>query len=263
MKRSCVRLVSAGILIVAMTAAGWAEEANWERRYDCRVKSGSIVVNGVCDEFAWQIAPEVGEFSRFTSVNYDGGDLTVPDRTTVKMLWDEDNLYILIAVEDRDIWSTMTEGDKDCLCKEETVEIFIDPDGNSVNYAEIHLNCLNTLNDICIPQKLGTATVDWDEAYAWTQEGMQYGVMNYGTVNNKTDVDNGSVFEFAMPWKGFGKVAGSMNVPPAPGDVWRININRYERPTREGEDLSGWAPLERKSFHVPERFGYMRFVDDR
>ena len=92
---------------------------------------------------------------------------------------------------------------------------------------------------------------------------MQYGVMNYGTVNNKTDVDNGSVFEFAMPWKGFGKVAGSMNVPPAPGDVWRININRYERPTREGEDLSGWAPLERKSFHVPERFGYMRFVDDR
>jgi len=263
MQRHWSHIVSVFVLAFVAASVVWAEEPGWVRRYDCRLKSGSIVVDGVGDEFAWQIAPEVGEFSRFKSVNYDGDDLTVPNRTTVKMLWDEDNLYFLIAVEDPDIWSTMTAGDKDCLCKEETVEIFIDPDGDAVNYAEIHLNCLNTKNDLCIPQKLGTVTVDWDQAYAWTLEGMQYGVMNYGTVNNRTDIDNGSVFEIAMPWKGFGKVAGSMNIPPRPGDVWRININRYERPTREGEDLSGWAPLERGSFHVPERFGYVRFVDSR
>ncbi len=245
-------------------------DPDWVRRYNCRLKSGSIVVDGTGDEFAWQIAPEVGEFSRFKSVNYDGDNLKVPNRTTVKMLWDEDNLYFLIAVDDPDIWSTMTEGDKDCLCKEETIEIFIDPDADCINYAEIHINCLNTINDICIPKKPGKKgftddkgePVNWDDLYAWTLEGMRYGVMNYGTVNDNSDVDKGSVFEFAMPWKGFGKVAGTANIPPKPGDVWRINVNRYERPTREGEDLSGWAPLERRSYHVPERFGYVTFVDE-
>ena len=46
-----------------------------------------------------------------------------------------------------------------------------------------------------------------------------------------------------------------------PGDIWRININRYERPTREKENLSGWAPLFRQGYHAPERFGYVRFMD--
>jgi len=245
-------------------------DPDWVRRYDCRLKSGSILIDGIGDEFAWQIAQEVVEFSRFTSANYKGEDLEVPNRTTAKMLWDEDNLYFLIAVNDPDIWSTMTEGDKECLCREETIEIFIDPDGDGKNYAEIHINCLNTINDICIPQKPGAEgftdekgePVNWDNLYAWTMEGMQHAIMNYGTINDKSDVDNGSVFEFAMPWKGFGKVAGSAKIPPKPGDIWRINVNRYERPTREHEDLSGWAPLERRSYHVPERFGYVTFVNE-
>jgi len=83
-------------------------------------------------------------------------------------------------------------------------------------------------------------------------------------LNNKNDVDKRSMFEIAMPWKGFGKIAGSVNIPPHPGDVWKININRYERP-REGDDtieLSGWAPLNLQSYHVPERFGYVTFVRD-
>ncbi len=266
------------ILLVIFLLAGapsliyaQAADEDWVRRYDCRLRKGAIVVDGVGDEFAWQIAPEVGEFTRFQKK----GQLVVPYRTTAKMLWDEDNLYFLISVDDPDIWSTMTVRDVECLCKEETIEIFIDADGDERDYAEIHINCLNTINDIWIPGKdfkyQDGSPVDWKNLYAWTQEGMQHAVMNYGTLNNKNDVDKGSVFEFAMPWKGFGKIAGSVNIPPVPGDVWRININRYERP-REGNaalksgdtaaELSGWAPLELYSYHVPERFGYVTFVGE-
>ena len=73
-----------------------AEENNkdWMRYYDCRQKCGSIVIDGVADEFAWQIAPEVGEFTRFQS---DGQ--VVKCRTTAKILWDDKNLYILVVVE--------------------------------------------------------------------------------------------------------------------------------------------------------------------
>ena len=252
------------------TLSAQVDIGKWERRYDCRLRKGSIVIDGVGDEFAWQIAPEVGEFTRFQKKD----QLTVTNRTTAKMLWDDENLYFLISVEDPDIWSTMTIRDKDCLCKEETIEIFIDPDGDGKDYAEIHINCLNTINDIWIPQKNfknhDGSPVDWTALYAWTQEGMQHAVMNYGTVNDRTDTDKGSVFEFAMPWNGFGRIAGSANIPPRPGDVWRINVNRYERPRSEaaaqtrgdaGAELSGWSPLDLHSYHVPERFGYVTFVD--
>ena len=243
-------------------------DEDWVRQYNCRLRSGPIFIDGVGDEFAWKLAPEVGEFTRFQK----GDTLTVQYRTTAKILWDENNLYFLVTVEDPDIWSTMTIGDKDCLCKEETIEIFIDPNGDRKDYAEIHINCLNTINDLWIPQppKDGKweyhdgRPVDWPDLYTWTQEGMKHAVENYGTVNDRSDVDRGSVFEFALPWKGFGKISGSENIPPEPGDVWRININRYERP-REGDDtieLSGWAPLKLQSYHVPERFGYITFVDD-
>ncbi|MCE5251117.1 carbohydrate-binding family 9-like protein [bacterium] len=252
-------------MFLGMETSAWAqvEDVDWERHYDCMVKSGSIVVDGVGDEFAWQLAPEVGEFTRFQKK----GDLTVGFRTCAKMLWDEDNLYILVTVDDPDIWSTMTIRDKDCLCQEETVELFIDPDGDGKDYAEIHINCLNTINDLWIPRNdfkyQDGSPVDWTDLYTWTLEGMQHAVVNYGTINNRQDTDLGSVFEFALPWKGFGKIAGSANIPPKPGDVWRININRYER-SRTGDDnieLSGWSPLKLFSYHVPERFGYVRFVD--
>ena len=256
--------ITAGLITFTVVAstAGAQESPDWERRYDCMLRNGPIVVDGSGDEFAWQLAPEVGSFTRFQD-----DDLTPRHRTSAKMLWDEGNLYILVAVDDADIWSTMTVGDEDCLCREETIEIFIDADGDERDYAEIHINCLDTINDIWIPKRdfkyRDGSPVDWPDLYSWTQEGMKHAVVNHGTVNDKSDVDSGSVFEFALPWRGFGKIAGSANIPPKPGDVWRININRYERP-RGGEDteteLSGWAPLDLQSYHVPDRFGYVRFV---
>jgi hypothetical protein len=265
-------MVFLAVVCFSMTIFAQSPESDWVRRYDCLRVNGPIVIDGIGNELAWQTAPEVGEFSRFNSANYTGDDLKVPNRTTAKMLWDDENIYFLIAVDDPDIWSTMIERDKNCLCQEETIEIFIDPDGDGKDYAEIHINSLGTINDIWITDatmNLNGKTnekgepLTWPDLYAWTLEGMRYAVTNYGTVNNKSDEDNGSVFEFAMPWDGFGKIAGSAVIPPGPGDVWRVNINRYERPTRGHEDLSAWAPLKRGSYHVPERFGYIKLINEK
>ena len=265
MKKSMCLAVMIMLTFVSFLSAQ-ENDPDWVRKYDCRLRNGSITIDGFGNEFAWQLAPEVGEFTWFNPPQDKADCTTVPNRTTAKMLWDDEYLYLLVAVDDRDIWSTMTEGDSQCLCLEETIEIFLDPDGDEKNYAEIHINCLNTINDLYIPQKNFTyengEKVDFKDLYIWNVEGMQHAVMNYGTMNDDTDSDRGSVFEFALPWSGFGLVAGTANIPPKPGDVWRINVNRYERQTREKEDLSGWAPLERKGYHMPERFGYVTFVDE-
>ena len=268
--KAATPLVLLGLMIVSCAAFAQEADEDWVRRYDCYRAKTEIVVDGEGDEFAWTLAPTVGEFTRFQKKD----SLVVPYRTTAKMLWDDENLYFLISVDDPDIWSTMTVGDRDCLCREETIEIFIDADGDEKDYAEIHINCLDTINDIWIPKNdfkfHDGSPVDWLKLYEWNQEGMQHAVKNHGTVNNKNDVDKGSVFEFAMPWKGFGKIAGTANTPPKPGDVWRINVNRYERPRGENvvkqrgdasAELSGWAPMNLRSYHVPEQFGYVKFSD--
>ena len=256
--------IAALILYSGVVWAAEPPDEGWVRTYDCRRTTGPIVVDGVGNEIAWQLAPDLGEFTWFNPPEARRDETMAPERTTVRMLWDEDNLYFLITVWDKDIYSTITERDVTCLCHEETIEIFIDPDGDALDYAEIHMNCLGTINDIWIPrQDFKTHAGDpvtWDDLYAWTQEGMRYAVMNHGSINDGSDEDRGSVFEFSMPWAGFGKIAGSAATPPAPGDAWRINVNRYERPTREKENLSGWAPLFRTGYHYPERFGYINFI---
>lgn len=269
-KHNLAQICFFSCLVLILTTTLYAAEPDWVRHYNCLPAAGEIIVDGVGNEIAWQLAPQVGEFIRFTAGGEDFGT-EVAYRTTVKMLWDENNLYFLVAADDKDIYSTMLAGDVECLCMEETIEFFIDPDGDGNDYAEIHINCLGTMNDICIPFKPGTHgngftdaagnPVNWDDLYAWKQEDMKYAVVNHGSVNRGNDTDTGTVIEVAMPWNGFGKVADSANIPPRPGDVWRININRYERPAREKEHLSGWAPLERRSYHVPERFGYVAFTE--
>ncbi|MEC8931947.1 MAG: carbohydrate-binding family 9-like protein [Candidatus Latescibacterota bacterium] len=251
-------------LVLTLVCVHAEEGTDWERQYDAGFARGPIIVDGIPNELSWQLAPEVGLFTRFQS-----DDLTPQFQTMAKILWDDENLYFLIAVDDPDIWSTMVEGDKVCLCREETIELFIDPDGDGKDYGEIHINCLDTINDLWIPNNefkyANGDPVDWPDLYSWKQQGMRHAVMNHGTVNDSTDVDQGSVFEFALPWSGFGKIAGSASVPPQPGDVWRINVNRYERPRREAgrsQELSGWAPLNLQSYHVPDRLGYVRFIED-
>ncbi len=263
------RWITCCTIALGLGTASWAQPspdpaADWERNYDCTFTSEAIVVDGVGDELAWQLAPAVGVFTRFQS------DDTQPQyRTTARMLWDRDHLYFLIAAADPDIWSSMKEGDEDCLCLQETIELFIDPDGDGLDYAEIHINSLDTINDIWIPSRTFTyadgSPVVWPELYAWMQVGMMHATENHGTLNDSTDIDQGSVFELAMPWKGFGQVAGAARTPPVVGDIWRMNINRYERSrgTEPSAELSGWAPLDGSSYHVPDRFGYVRFVAEQ
>ena len=99
------------IFLIAITAQ--AQEApDWARHYDNAFVSSPIVIDGLANELAWQLAPAVGPFTRFQNDN-----LVPQHQTVAKMLWDQEYLYFLIAVEDPDIWSTMVEGDKDCLCK--------------------------------------------------------------------------------------------------------------------------------------------------
>jgi hypothetical protein len=58
--------------------------------------------------------------------------------------------------------------------------------------------------------------------------------------------------EACIPWSAFG------GEPPAPGSRWRLNLFRHDTAHQAG---LAFSPTLSSSFHTPERFGWLDFVD--
>ena len=159
--------------------------------------------------------------------------------TEVRLGWSDDALHGLYLCQDPNPWATKTSRD-DALWEEEVVGVFLDPFGDSLSYFEIEINPLNTVTDLFVRRTLSGLRKD----FRWNCEGLTTacGTLAYGWVA-----------AFQIPFESLG------DCHPARFPVWRANFSRIDR-SKDGEfELSAWSPTFVKSFHVPGRFGVMRF----
>jgi hypothetical protein len=159
--------------------------------------------------------------------------------TQVRCGWDDAELRVLFTCVDRDVWATMTKHD-DPLWDEEVVEIFIDPTGDGLSYFELEVNPLNATVDLVLRKSRS----GWKKDFAWDCEGFR-------TAVERTDTGWNAIL--AIP---FGSLASGA---PGPGSEWRANFFRIDRPPGLPWELSAWSPTLCDTFHVPERFGHLRF----
>lgn len=258
MRRSVmVVTVCVGVLVGGVVGAGPADLPH----YMCRKALSPIVVDGHLEEFAWQAAERIGRFTKVGDFRKpDRSDLTIFHHTEAAMVWDEEYLYIGFACVDPDMWTTMTQRD-DPLWGEEVVEVFIDPDGDGKEYAELEVNPLNAVVDLKVSAKpeggVGWSSMEWDI------EGLKTAVAVYGTVNEREDRDQGWTVEIAIPWTGLKDIPPGITGPPEEGAQWRINLYRIERPKdkkKVGDEYLAWSSVRILNFHVPERFGVVEFT---
>jgi len=73
--------------------------------------------------------------------------------TRMKMLWDDNYLYIAAELEDLHTWATLDNHD-DIIYRDNDFEIFIDPDGDGLNYFEIEINALGTILDLFLAKTI-------------------------------------------------------------------------------------------------------------
>jgi len=230
------------------------------KEYVVKKTDAPIVIDGKLDEPQWQSAV----FTEYFVNPENGTDVNI--KTKSKLLWDDENLYIGFIAEDPDVWGKRTIRDSH-LWKEEPVEVFCDPDGDGKNYFEIEINPLATELDILMRKAYsegGTADFGWDII------GLRSAVSVSGTLNDPSDTDTAWYCEMAIPFSVLDmRITGSMSNPPTAGDMWRLNLARYNRmrdnvgnELANGSEISSWNNMGAPSFHVPERFGKIIFSDE-
>ena len=76
-----------------------------------------------------------------------------------------------------------------------------------------------------------------------------------GTLNDNSDRDAGWTLEVQIPLNG---PPGGRT--PQIGEVWRLNLYRIHGCGDPDREFQSWSVVGVDDFHVPQRFGYLRFV---
>ncbi len=257
-----------GILMLLLAAYGTAQ-AQTINQYTVKRAPGKIILDGKLNEPGWKAADFTQPF-----VVYNKG--TAPKfPSKAKMLWDDKYLYIAFVMTDEDVWGATSQwkkGDK-CLCLEEVAEVFIDPDDDTLNYLEIEINPLKAVMDLSLDKEFAKGgTGD----YTWDIPGLKIGVSVDGTLNNQKSKDKSWIMELAFPFDEMAVGSPTRSFPPKPGDLWRINLYRYDygrdasgKTPPALTELSAWNPTvsapgdKDRGFHAPDRFGKIVFSEEK
>ena len=197
--------------------------------------------------------------------------------TRVKVLWNNEALYIGAELTDDQIWANVTERD-DVIFQDNDFEVFLAPQDSSHRYYEIEFNARNTVWDLYMerPQRdLVRRIISWDV------RGMESAVKISGKLNDPSADNRFWSIEIKLPWYSFRECAKDTcrvgRLEPLPGEIWRMDFSRVEWETdvedgayvkRKGPDGKPlpehnwlWAPTGVIDAHMPEMWGYLIFTD--
>ena len=236
------------------------------KKYFAKKTTQKITIDGMASEDDWSSTPFSEDF-----IDIEGGKVPY-QKTNFKMLWDDDFLYVYARLKENHVWGDIYERDQ-VIYHNNDFEVFIDPDGDTYNYAELEINALGTEWDLLLdkPYRLGGKANS-----NWNLKKLQSSVHVEGTVNKFDDLDNGWNVEIALPIDELVSLKKSGRYLSVLGEVWRINFSRvqwefeinngkYERKKKEGELLPEnnwvWSNQGEINMHIPENWGYLIFVD--
>jgi len=234
------------------------------RSYICYRAEEVMNIDGNITDKEWSASPWS---ELFTDIEGDLRPAPLYD-TRMKMLWDDNYLYIAAELTEPHIRATLRQRDT-IIFHDNDFEVFIDPDGDTHGYYEFEMNAFNTVWDLLLtrPYRDFGQVID-----AWDIKGLLSGVKIYGTINDPSDLDDKWTVELAFPFdvlKEWGNI-------PVDGTEWRVNFSRVNwktriesgRYVRETDPETGkllpeynwlWSPQGLINIHYPEMWGFLLF----
>jgi len=255
------------------------EKERVPRRYLCRRVNRPIAIDGSLSDPGWSDLAWTENFVDITGAP----ELRPRFRTRLKMTWDDDFLYVGAELEEPHVWGTITEKNA-VMFEDNDFEVFIDPDGDGLDYYEFEINALGSIWELSLPRPYGEGGVP---ILGCNLPGLQSAVQVRGTLNDPGDEDEGWSMEVAFPWAGLAQFNREGATPPQVGDIWKVNFSRVQwrhevvegryvripphgTPLAESlnpeeqehpEDNWVWSPQGAVNMHLPARWGEVVFSE--
>jgi hypothetical protein len=231
-------------LLAAGAAASQTRPASPPPRYDVKRASAPIAIDGKLDEAAWAAADTI-------ELSFPWDPAQAPkQKTTVRLLWDDNNLYVAYECEDADITAHFTRRD-DAVDQDDSVLILVNPSASQTHgYIALEANARATLRDYL--------SVDGEYFFGrFDMQGIRLATYVDGTLNRSGDKDRAWTVEAAIPMTNFDDLLRKRE----PGMVWTANFGRWDG-VAPNRSFSIWSDslLASPSPHSPARFGQLVFL---
>jgi Carbohydrate family 9 binding domain-like len=230
-------------LSAVLVASGQQRPETPVPHYQIKRAAAPILTDGLLNEPAWASAEKM-------ELGFPWTAQTGPrQKTTVRLLWDDNFLYLSFESEDSDITATHTERDS-AVDQDDSVQVLINPKPSQTHaYIVIDMNVRGVIHDY----------LSADGKYFFQQFNLQgVRVASYvnGTLNERGDTDRGWTLEAAIPWANFDDLSRQHGA----GAIWSGNFGRWDGVAPD-RTYSIWSDslLPSPSPHAPLRFGELRF----
>lgn len=220
---------------------------------ECRWASTPIVLDGKSDEAAWKHAQAITTFVRPWLKEKQK---PLRGTTVAKLLWDREYLYFFADMRDPDLFADVMKHDG-ALWTNDAFELFFLPDAAKPGYYEFEVNAANAVLDAFYPKR------DLDHLVQLFGRGefrVESKVALRGTLNERSDADQGWSVEGRIPWIDFLRTGGR----PEPGEQWRFSLCRCNHDKDQPFELTTTARHNVRKlsafFHQFEDFTPLKFI---
>ncbi len=239
-------MMRAWVVLLTAIVCGAAGQST----YRCTTVVAPIVVDGELDSAEWgdaqpmaltaYLQPLVGDMQQGKLSQQQL--LAYRDRVVyAKMLWDSDALYLGFWADNPWVWNELAGDDAEGYFRENTLEWFIDPDGNGLDYIECNFSTGGDISDALIfePNK-GGFDFDLDGMDAAARvHGTRCTCIGGGGCN--ADTDSGWALEVKLPFP------SSLLADSASADLfWPDTLDALERnvpPPLTAASIENWELL--------------------
>ena len=177
--------------------------------------------------------------------------------TEIRLLWDEQALYVAFRCLDDDIYASGTVAHDGDVYTDDVCEIFIDPKGDGRQWIEVQVNPLNQTLDLislcvgdaaCQPNGRLVSTTDLFAIRGWEATGMHTAT---GRLHDG-DKEIGWTVEMSISASALTKRLGTTTL--AAGEM-RANLMRYDHLAKPGKTERGllhmnWSPVVHGCPHI-------------
>jgi hypothetical protein len=213
-----------------------------------------VKIDGILDEQQWVTADII-------SVKYHKPGIPSNTIVSVKMLWDEQYVYIGAESNDSNLIALHDTRDSH-VWQDDCIELYFDTEieenRHSLTYFEIDINPKNTIfdaffvnyHDYSELNRIGPC-----EMVTGLKLDMKTCITIKGTINNSADIDDGWTLEMAIPAN---QLRTQNTDVIKPGYIWKANV--YYHNVEDNREFMSWSPmLPDNSAHRPSTFGKIYF----